>query len=453
MRGWWPIIREPYAGAWQRNTTISRETILSFHAVYACVTLIASDIAKCRLRLVEQDDLGIWTEKDVPAFTPVLRKPNHYQNRIKFIEQWIVSKLLHGNAYILKERDARNIVVALYVLDPTRCRPLVSNDGSVWYYASRDNLSGVAEEGVYFPASEIIHDVMIPLFHPLVGVSPLTACGLAAAQALSIQDHSSRFFTNGARPSGILTAPGAIDDETAARLKQHFEDSFTAANTGRIAVLGDGLKYESMVMTSTDAQLIEQLKWSAENVAGAFQVPPYKIGVGQLPNYSNIEALDQQYYSQCLQKLFECVEAGLDEGLGLDQMVGLTYGTEFDLDDLLRMDSKTMAETEDKLKNIKTPNESRLRLNLPPVDGGDAVYRQQQDFSLEALAKRDAQADPFATSGGGRGSVSASPSSAGNGQAVAPESSDGQSSAEAIAAQSSAARALILRSFSGALAS
>jgi hypothetical protein len=55
--------------------------------------------------LVEQDSNGIWKEVDVAAFSPVLRKPNRYQNRIKFIEQWVVSKLLHGNTYVLKQRD------------------------------------------------------------------------------------------------------------------------------------------------------------------------------------------------------------------------------------------------------------------------------------------------------------------------------------------------------------
>jgi phage portal protein BeeE len=59
----------------------------------------------------------------------VLRKPNRYQNRIKFVETWIASKLLHGNAYILKERDNRGVVVALYVLDPHRVKPLVAPDG------------------------------------------------------------------------------------------------------------------------------------------------------------------------------------------------------------------------------------------------------------------------------------------------------------------------------------
>ena len=360
-RGWWPIVRESYTGAWQKNIARSRENILTFHAVFACVSLISSDVAKCRMRLVERSSDDVWNEVEVPAFSPVLRKPNRYQNRIKFFQQWIISKLLNGNAYILKERDSRNVVVRLYVLDPSRVKPLVSPDGSIWYQLSTDNLSGVEQDGVYLPASEIIHDVMTPLFHPLCGVSPLTACGLAAVQGLSIQEHSSRFFSQGARPGGILTAPGQIDDETALRLKTHFEESFTGENSGRVAVLGDGLEYESMVMTSVDAQLIEQLRWSAENVASAFQVPGYKIGIGPAPSYNNIEALDQQYYSQCLQILFECVEICLDEGLGLDQKPGgRNLGTEFDLDDLLRMDSKTMAETENQLRNIKNSEQVQV---------------------------------------------------------------------------------------------
>jgi phage portal protein BeeE len=44
---------------------------------------------------------------------------------------------------------------------------------------------------------------------------------------------------------------------------------------------------------------------------------------------------------------------------------------------------------------IRAPDEARARLNLPPVPGGKYPYLQQQNFSLEALAKRDAQEDPF----------------------------------------------------------
>ena len=148
-----------------------------------------------------------------------------------------------------------------------------------------------------------------------------------------------------------------------------------------------------------DAQLIEQLKWTGENVCSAFHVPAYKIGIGPMPAYNNIEALEQMYYSQCLQKLFECIELCLDEGLGLVDVEGKDYGSEFDLDDLLRMDTATMIEAEAKAvgAGIKAPNESRKRLNLGPVPGGKSPYLQQQNFSLAALFKRDALEDPFAT--------------------------------------------------------
>ena len=51
-------------GAWQRNDEIAAGSVLNYSAVFACVTLIAQDIAKCSLRLVQEDDDGIWTETE-----------------------------------------------------------------------------------------------------------------------------------------------------------------------------------------------------------------------------------------------------------------------------------------------------------------------------------------------------------------------------------------------------
>jgi HK97 family phage portal protein len=396
-RGWWPIVREPFTGAWQRNLETNNETVLTYHAVYSCVSLIASDISKCRLKLVEQGPTGIWKEFKSAAFSPVIRKPNHYQNRIQFYEQWVISKLLQGNTYALKARDERRVVVALYILDPTRVKVLIASDGAVWYELHRDNLSGLGEDSIAVPASEIIHDVMTPLYHPLCGVSPLTACAIPAAQGLAIQANSGKFFANGSMPGGILTAPGHIDDETAARLKTHWEDKFAGNNVGKIAVLGDGLKFEQLAIRAIDAQLIEQLKWTAETVCSAFHVPSFMVGVGAAPAYNNIEALNQQYYSQCLQKFFESIELCLDEGLGLTEVKSETYGVEFDLDDLLRMDTRTLVEAEARAvgAGIKAPDESRLRLNLGPVKGGHTPYLQQQNYSLAALDERDRSENPF----------------------------------------------------------
>lgn len=395
--GWTTVYHDTPPGAYQADTPYSRETVLAYWAVFSCITLISADIGKLRLMLVEQDRDGIWTETASPAFSPVLRKPNRYQNHIQFKEWWIVSKETHGNTYALKERDQRGVVVALYLLDPCRVTVLVSPDGSVFYDLATDNLAGLEQDRVRVPASEIIHDRFNCLFHPLVGVSPLSACGMAADQGLRIQRNQTTFFQRNSNPGGILLAPTAITDDNAKRIKDYWEANYTGENAGRIAVLGDGLKFEPMRMSAVDSQLVEQLGLTAEIVCGVFHVPKHKIGLGAMPAYNNIEALNQDYYSQCLQTLIEAMELCLDEGLGLDEPKdGTQMGTMLDLDGLLRMDTKTQMET---LKvgvdgGIFAPNEARKRVNLGPLKGGDTVYLQQQQYSIEALAERDAD-KPF----------------------------------------------------------
>jgi HK97 family phage portal protein len=288
---WWPIgwIREAFGGAWQRNIATPVADVLTFGAVFSCITLIATDIAKMHLGLVEEQEDGTSRRvKSNPAYS-VLNRPNHYQNRIMFIMQWLISKLTWGNTYVLKERDGSNKVRAMYILDPARVQVLVSTSGDVFYALSEDVLAGIKAGIPAIPAREIIHDVMYPIYHPLIGLSPIHACGLAAIQGLRIQTNSAKFFANGASLGGVLTAPGAISDETAKRLKEFWESKYAGTeNVGKVAVLGDGLKFEGMTMKSTDAQLIEQLKWSAENVCTCYHVPAYKVGVGAPPAFNNI---------------------------------------------------------------------------------------------------------------------------------------------------------------------
>lgn len=391
---WWPWIRESYAGAWQSNVTVVLEDVVSHPTAWSCITLIAGDIAKMSVRLVREDDDGVWSvvKTDAP-FWRVLRKPNHFQTRIDFYENWLTSKLIRGNTYVLKQRDQRGVVTALYILDPGRVVPLVAPDGSVFYQCQRDDLSGLKTDSVVVPASEIIHDRMYPIYHPLIGMSPIFACGVAAMQGLRIQSNQTLLFANGSNPGGVLTAPGAISAETAARLKAYWDENYTGANVGKVAVLGDGLKYEKMAMTAVDTELIRQLEWSDEKICSTFHVPGYMVGVGDQPPYNNIEALSQIYYQQCLQILIEKLELLLDEGLGL---VDANYGAEFDLDNLLRMDSAAMMTTIQGGvgAGVMKPNEGRLRLNLKPVPGGDTPYMQEQNWPLRLLDARELPARP-----------------------------------------------------------
>jgi HK97 family phage portal protein len=341
-RGWFRIFGSSdfETGSWQQDREFTNDDVATYGPTYSCMTLIAGDVGKICLRLMALEQ-GVWAETTSPAFSPVLRKPNHFQTRQQFVECWVLSKLMHGNTYVLKHRDARNVVVAMYVLDPRRVTPLVAPDGSVFYQLQRDDLSKLPGDYPAVPAREIIHDRAECLYHPLVGISPLVAASLSSSHGLRIQKNAEKFFKNMSRPGGMLTAPDEISDETATRLKTEFEKNFSGEKLGRLFVGGDGLTFQATAIPAEQSQLVEQLKLTAEQVCSVFHVPAFKINVGAVPSYDNVEALNQEYHSQCLHKLFNAIEDLLDDGLG---MGAVGFRTEFDLDDLLRMDTTRKAE-------------------------------------------------------------------------------------------------------------
>lgn len=384
-RGGWVTIFESYPGAFQQDVKIDRESVLANPYIFRCQSMIARDISKLRVKLVRRV-AGIWSEIDgADPRAKVLRRPNHFQNRNQFFEYWLLSKLSRGNTYVLKQRDARSVVTGLYVLDPARVQVLVSDSGDVFYRLSSDNLAGLVEDFVV-PASEVIHDRWNCLFHPLVGISPIWATALSATQAQRISENSTTFFGNASRPSGILSAPGKISEADAIRLKESFEKGYSGANAGRIAVVGDGLKFEHMSALAKDSQLVEQLKWTSETIVMSYGVPLSKLGLATIPSGESAQTSNIRYYVDALQGLIEDAESCLDAGLGFD---GVGLGTEFDTDNLWRLDSLTQMEVIEKAKSVLTLDERRARLDHPAIEGGNTVYLQQQDHSIEAIAARD----------------------------------------------------------------
>lgn len=386
---------EPFAGAWQRNIQApGSPALLSFSPIYASVTRIAGDIGKLSLDLMV-DENGVLTPapKSSP-FWRVLRKPNSYQTRIQFIRHWMLCKLIFGNTYAIKVRDQRGVVVALYLIDPRKVTPVIAPDGGVYYSISGDDLARIPAGIAAAPASEVIHDRGPTLWHPLVGVPPLFAAALSGALGLAIQKNSSAFFANMSRPSGILTAPGAIDESNYERLKKDWSENYSGDKVGKLAILGDGLEYKALAMTAEQSELAKQLGMTAIDVTTAYSMPAYKINQGPMPTNNNVGALNQQYYGDCLQTQIEDIEVLLSEGLEV-----APYSVQFDLDGLLRTDQASLYESLGKAIQAKlmTPNEGRGRIGLPPMKGGDSLWAQQQDHQLEALAERDAGPDPFGT--------------------------------------------------------
>ncbi|HAJ3808975.1 TPA: phage portal protein, partial [Escherichia coli] len=143
--GWrslFQAVAEPFAGAWQQGVKADPEAVLSFHAVFACISLISQDIAKMRLRLMQTDAHGIRRETRRGDIARLCRRPNAQQNRIQFFELWLNAKLRHGNTVVLKIRNARGQIKELRILDWSRVEPLVADDGEVFYRITPDRNCG-----------------------------------------------------------------------------------------------------------------------------------------------------------------------------------------------------------------------------------------------------------------------------------------------------------------------
>ncbi|HCA7769826.1 TPA: phage portal protein [Pseudomonas aeruginosa] len=383
-RGWWQIISEPFAGAWQRNKEERRETLLQYPTLYACISRIATDIGKLPFSLQAKNSNGIWSATESPAFSPVLREPNHYQTPQQFREYWMLSKLMQGNTYVMKERDSRGVVTGLYILDPCQVIPQVSTSGEVFYQLYTDDLNLLPfEDGLLsVPASEIIHDRCICPFHPLIGLPPIAAAYWPALKNMRILRSSSEFFANNAQPSGILSAPGAISDGTADRLRAYWNENFTGANAGKVAVVGDGLQFVSLASKSVDSQMVEQLRYSDEQICQPFGIPPFKVGLGTIPSGLGVDAINQLYYDDALQAHIQAMETLITIGLN-----ATPYKVDMDESVLMRMDAGKKADYHKTLidGSIETINDARMSFNLPPLVGGNTVYMQQQDFPLDQV--------------------------------------------------------------------
>lgn len=396
-RDGWRSILEPFTGAWQQNVSETVSSVLSYPTLYACLSRINQDVGKLPFVLKEKTDKGTWREVENPAYSPVLRKPNGYQTAQQFREAWSLSKLQHGNTYVLKQRDDRNVVVKMYVLDPCRVIPLVSDSGDVFYkinYWTAANLLPLSypDKELIIPAREIIHDRMNCFHHQLIGVPPVCAAYWPAVKNLKILKSSAEFWNNNAQPGGILTAPAGMSESDAAKVQAYWATAYSGNNAGKVAVIGADMKFTSFAMKSADSQLVAQMQYSDEQICQPFGIPPFKIGIGAIPAGLGVDAINLLYYDDALSGHIESMENLLDEALLLPATLGIWMDTE----PLLRMDVGSLADVQTKLVQgmIRTPNEARIKFNDPPTDGGDTLWGQQQDYPLGELAKRKDISNP-----------------------------------------------------------
>ena len=100
-------------------------------------------------------------------------------------------------------------------------------------------------------------------FDSLVGYSPIAMAKNAIGIALATEEYGAAFFKNGARPGDVLEHPGVLKDPSKLRESWHAVYGGTM-NTGRIAVLEEGVKYQQIAIPPEEAQFLETRKFHDE---------------------------------------------------------------------------------------------------------------------------------------------------------------------------------------------
>lgn len=213
--------------------------------------------------------------------------------------------------------------------------------------------------------SDMVH------LRPVFGRSPLTLAREAIALALVMERHASQLFGKGARPSGVLSFPKGMGEESVKKARLAWAATHEAGDNGKTAILYDGAEFKPLAFTSTDAQFLENRAFQVLEVARCFRVPPSMLFDLSRATWSNTEQLGKEFLIYCLDPWLCALEAALDRALFVGGDRG-KFRVRFDRDDMTRADLQTRATTINSLiaSEVINPNEGRSWIGLAPYDGG-----------------------------------------------------------------------------------
>jgi HK97 family phage portal protein len=221
------------------------------------------------------------------------------------------------------------------------------------------------------PRENVLH-IAAPSTDGIRGDSPVRLASEAIGLALIMERHAAQLFGNGARPSGVLRFQTKLGDESAKRIKAAWQAAHGGGKSGGTAVLEEGGEFQSLALTSSDAQFLELRKFAIEEIARAFRVPPHMLFELGRATWSNSEQMRQDFLTFCLMAWIKRWEGEIRLKLFTPEERE-SYFAEFLLDDLLRADFATRMDGYAKAiaARILNPNEARAAENRAPYEGGD----------------------------------------------------------------------------------
>ena len=327
-----------FMGGSASGKQVNERTSMQMTAVYSCVRILSEAVASLPLNVYRYTDTG-GKEKafDHPLYRLLHDEPNPEMSSFIFRETLMTHLLLWGNAYAQIIRNGKGEVIALYPLMPDRMTVDRDSNGGLYYkYRKSNDDAPTMESGVVSLApSDVLHVPGLG-FDGLVGYSPIAMAKNAIGLAIAAEEYGSKFYANGAAPSGVLEHPGTLKDPT--RVRDSWNSTFGGStNSHKVAVLEEGMKYTPISISPNEAQFLETRKFQINEIARIFRVPPHMVGDLEKSSFSNIEQQSLEFVKYTLDPWVIRWEQALYRTL-LSEEEKKTYFFKFNVEGLLRGD-------------------------------------------------------------------------------------------------------------------
>ena len=365
-----------YFGSTTSGKAVTERSAMQMTAVYSCVRILAEAVAGLPLHLYRyKEDGGKEKALDHPLYLLLHDEPNPEMSSFVFRETLMTHLLLWGNAYAQIIRNGKSEVIALYPLMPNKMTVSRDETGQL-YYTYQKSVEEVPKTNdflVKLHPSDVLHIPGLG-FDGLVGYSPIAMAKNAIGLAIATEEYGSKFFANGAQPSGVLEHPGTIKDPQ--RVRESWMTQFGGSgNANKIAVLEEGLKYTPISISPEQAQFLETRKFQINEIARIFRVPPHMVGDLEKSSFSNIEQQSLEFVKYTLDPWVIRWEQSIQRRL-LSSEEKKRYFMKFNVEGLLRGDyqSRMSGYATARQNGWMSANDIRELENLDRIsteDGGD----------------------------------------------------------------------------------
>jgi HK97 family phage portal protein len=352
--------------------SVNDQAALQVSTVWACVRLITETLGALSVNVYERTPMGRNVVRDHPLGYVLNVAPNDRMTNVELLESWGMNLAIDGNCYSRIIRDGKGDCIALQPKAAQQMEIKEYEDGSYDYAYT------FGGERIRYKPEQIIQSRLMG--NGLKGLSPLGYARRAVANAMALNDNALRFNQKGGKPAGVLMIDHVLKPEQRTAVRNNFADLEAGGDAGsRLFVLEAGMQYQQLSITPADAQMLEQMQFSVDDICRVFRVPSFMVNSHEKQTSfgTGIETMGQGYLTYTLYPYVKRIESSLNRWVVKPAERPRIY-IEFNLESLLRADSAGRATYYSTMvqNGLMSRNEVRAKENLDAREGADELTVQ-----------------------------------------------------------------------------